>query len=100
MGLQKSHQGGWFHFLAHGLYGLDRILLKGRAVTLTFKVGTQILRATRRLNMVVTSAKLFPNPTSNNEVMDRHEWDVWTDGQGSDYILPNIFSSIKMVGDQ
>jgi len=33
------------------------ILLQGRAVTLTFKVGTKMLRATRRLNMVVTSVK-------------------------------------------
>jgi len=31
------------------------ILLQGRAVTLTFKEGTQLLRATRRLNMVVIS---------------------------------------------
>jgi len=33
----------------------DTILLQGHAVTLTFKVGTQMLRATRRLNMVVIS---------------------------------------------
>jgi len=33
------------------------MLLQGRAVTLTFKVGTHILRATRRLNMVVISVK-------------------------------------------
>jgi len=47
------------------------ILLQGRTVTLTFKVGTQILRATRRLNMVVIIVKKFKNPTSNNEVMGR-----------------------------
>jgi len=46
-------------------------LLQGHALTLTFKVGTQILRATRRLNMVIISVKLFQNPTSNNEVMGR-----------------------------
>ena len=32
-------------------------LLQGHAVTLTFKVGTQMLRATRRLNMVIISVK-------------------------------------------
>jgi len=37
--------------------GSDMILLQGRTVTLTFKVGTQMLRATRRLNMVVISVK-------------------------------------------
>jgi hypothetical protein len=39
------------------------------AVTLTFKVATQILRASRRLNMVIISVKYFQNPTLNNEVM-------------------------------
>ena len=38
-------------------HGPDTILLQGRTVTLTFKVGTQMLRATRRLNMVVISVK-------------------------------------------
>ena len=52
-------------------YGPDTNLLQGGAVTLNFKVGTQMLRATRRLNMVVISVKLFLNPTSNNEVMVR-----------------------------
>jgi len=33
------------------------ILLQGHGVTLTFKVGTQMLRATCRLNMVVISVK-------------------------------------------
>ena len=36
-------------------YGPDTILLQGRAVTLTFKVETQMLCPTRRLNMVVIS---------------------------------------------
>jgi len=30
---------------------------QGHAVSLTFKVGTQILRATRRLNLVIISVK-------------------------------------------
>ena len=38
-------------------YGPDTILLQGRAVTLTLKVGTQMLRATCRRNMVVISVK-------------------------------------------
>jgi len=38
-------------------YGPDTILLQGHAVTLTFKVGTQILLATCRLNMVIISVK-------------------------------------------
>jgi len=42
------------------------ILLQGHAVTLTFKVATQILLATRRLNMVITSVKYYENPTLNN----------------------------------
>jgi len=33
------------------------ILLPGHAVTLTFRVATQILLKTRRLNMVVISVK-------------------------------------------
>ena len=33
------------------------ILLQGHAVTLTFKVATQMLRVTCRLNMVVISVK-------------------------------------------
>jgi len=47
------------------------ILLQGRAVTLNFKVATQILRVTRRLNMVIISVKYFQNPTLNNKVMGR-----------------------------
>jgi len=39
------------------IYALDSILLQGRAVTLTFNAGTQILCATRHLNMVVISVK-------------------------------------------
>jgi len=35
------------------------ILLQGRALTLTLKVATQMLRATRRLNMVIISVKYF-----------------------------------------
>jgi len=37
----------------------DTILLQGQAVTLTFKVATQMLRATHRLNMVIISVKKF-----------------------------------------
>ena len=69
--------------------------MQGHAVNLTFKVGTQMLRATGRLNMVVISVKLFQNPTSNNEVMGRTQMGR-TDGQGDDYMLPRNFSgSIK-----
>jgi len=42
------------------------ILLQGHAVTLTFKVATQMLLATRHLNMVIISVKKFKNPTLNN----------------------------------
>jgi hypothetical protein len=35
----------------------DMILLQGQAVTLTFKVATQILLATRCLNIVIISVK-------------------------------------------
>jgi len=52
-------------------YGSDTTLLQGHAVTLTFKVATQMLRATRRFNMVIISVKYFRNPTSNNNVMGR-----------------------------
>jgi len=38
-------------------YGPDTIMLKGHAVTLTFKVATQMLHATRRVNMVIISVK-------------------------------------------
>jgi len=40
-------------------YGPDMILLQCHAVTLTFKVATQMLRATRRLYMVIISVKYF-----------------------------------------
>jgi len=40
-------------------YGPDTILLQGHTVTLTFKVETQMLFATRRLNMVIISVKYF-----------------------------------------
>ena len=33
------------------------ILLQGHVVNLTFKVATQMLRTTRRLNMVIISVK-------------------------------------------
>jgi len=33
------------------------ILLQGHALTLTFKVATQMMRATRHLNMVIISVK-------------------------------------------
>jgi len=46
-------------------------LLKGHAVTLTFKVATQLLHETRHLNMVIISVKYFRNVTSNNEVVGR-----------------------------
>jgi len=35
------------------------ILLQGHDVTLTFKVATQMMRATRNLNMVIISVKYF-----------------------------------------
>ena len=38
-------------------YGADTILLQGHDVTLTFKVLTQMLFATRRLNMVIIYMK-------------------------------------------
>ena len=41
-------------------------MLKGHAVTLTFKVAAQILNVTCRLNMVIISVKLFRNMTLNN----------------------------------
>jgi len=47
------------------------ILLQGHAVTLTLKVATQILYATRRLSMVIISVKYFRNLTSNNKVIGR-----------------------------
>jgi len=37
--------------------GPDTILLQGHAVTLTFNVATQMLRATRRLNMAIIYVK-------------------------------------------
>jgi len=43
--------------LKKGSYGPDTILLQGHAVILTFKVATQILLATHRLNMVMNSVK-------------------------------------------
>jgi len=38
-------------------YGPETILLQGHAMTLIFKVVTQMLSATRRLNMVIISVK-------------------------------------------
>ena len=46
-------------------------MLQGHAVTLTFKVATQMLLVTRRLNMMIISVKYFQNGTSNNEVIGR-----------------------------
>jgi len=43
-------------------------------VTLTFKVATQTLRATRHRNMVIISVKYFRNQTSNNKVMGQHDF--------------------------
>jgi len=40
-------------------YGADKVLLQCHAVTLTFKVVTQILLVTCRLNMVIISVKKF-----------------------------------------
>jgi len=37
--------------------GQTRIMLQGHAVTLTFKISTQMLLATCRLNMVIISVK-------------------------------------------
>jgi len=47
------------------------ILLQGNAVTLTFKVAAQMFHATRCLNMVIISVKLFRNQTSNNKFINR-----------------------------
>jgi len=52
-------------------YGPETISLKGHAVTLTLKVATQMLYATRRLSMVIISVKYFRNPTLNNKVIGR-----------------------------
>jgi len=52
-------------------YRPDTILQQGHAVTLTFKVATQMMRVTRLLNMVIISVKYFRNPTSNYNVMGR-----------------------------
>ena len=43
--------------------------MQGYAVTLTFKVATQMLLATRRPNIVIISVKKFENGTSNNQIM-------------------------------
>ena len=45
-----------FDFKSQG-YGPETILLKDHTVTLTFKVATQMLCATRRLNMVIIYVK-------------------------------------------
>jgi len=45
--------------------------MQGHAVTLTFKEATKMMRATRRLNMMIISVKQFQNPTLNNKVMGR-----------------------------
>jgi len=48
--------------------------MQGHAVTLTFKVATQMMRATRRLNTALISVKWFQNQTSNNKVMGRTQF--------------------------
>jgi len=45
--------------------------MQGHAVTLTFKVETQILCATHPRTMVIISVKQCGNPTSKNKVMGR-----------------------------
>jgi len=45
--------------------------MQGHAVTLTFKEATQLVRATRGINMVIISVKQFQNATSNIKVMGR-----------------------------
>jgi len=53
-------------------------------------LATQIMRGSRRLNMVIISVKWFLNLISNNEVR--------SDGQPGDYMIPRIFSgSIKTI---
>jgi len=63
-------------------------MLQGHAMTLTFKVATQMLRTTRRLNMVVIYINRFEIPISNNKVMGRTRMartdeltDIQTDGR-------------------
>jgi len=47
----------WNMTLNNKVMGQDMILLQGHALTLTFKVETQILRATHHLNMMIISVK-------------------------------------------
>ena len=57
-GLLKFHSGyGTSNLNSPKGYSLKIINVQTGAVTLTFKVGTQILCATRRLNMVVIIVK-------------------------------------------
>jgi len=65
---------------------------------LTFKVGTQMLRATRRLNMVVISVKLFQNQTSNNEVMGRTQMGR-TDGRTDGRTRRRLYAPPKFFGE-
>ena len=51
------------------MYEVDTILLQGHAVTLTFMIATQMMRATCCLNMAIISVK---NSTSNYKVMGRN----------------------------
>jgi len=74
-------------------------LLQGHAMTMIFKVGTQMLRATRRLNMVVISVKLFQNLTSNNEFMGRTRMgrtDGRTDGRPHRWTFVGYFFCLKL----
>ena len=73
-------------------------MLQGRAVTLNFKVGTQMLRATHGLNMVVISVKLFLNPTSNNEVMGRTQMGR-TDGRTDGRTRRRLHAPPKFFGE-
>ena len=57
-----------FDFKSQG-YGPETILLKGHAVTFTFKVAAHMLHATRCLNVVIISVKLFRTLTLNNKNM-------------------------------
>jgi len=81
-------------------YEPDTILLQDRTVTLTFKVGTQMLRATRRLNMVVISVNEFRSLTLNNKVIGRTRMghtDGLTDGRTRRrlYAPPKFFGEHK-----
>ena len=54
-------------------YGLETNLLQCQPVTLTLKVATGIVRATRQLIMTIICAKQYFNPITNNKVMARKQ---------------------------